>query len=139
MDIIITGKVLYLDKPNSNGTIYDRESTLAAIEAFNNKPIKLSEFLPCKRTIEINLDNVGGVIESLYVQDEVVYADVRVIPSSNGQKIKNLPVDAKMMLSLRGKTVFNPNNIVTNLEIISIDVLPFDGQFDDSICTIKNI
>lgn len=136
MDTMITGKVLYLDKPNANGRIYDRESTLAAIEKFNNKPTKLSEFLPLERTIQVNLDNIGGVVTSLYVQDETVYAEVKVIDTINGKKVKELVSDVKLMFSLKGTVTLLPDETVTDLEIISIDVVPFDGDKIDRICSI---
>lgn len=144
MNTYLYGKVIDFDKINSNNRIYPKDETIKAIESFNAKDTKLSEVFPIERSVTINLDNVGAICEELIVEDNSVYAKLKVLDTKNGKDLDTLlsDKDGMCMLSLRGTTtpslLLDSNVMLINdLSIISIDVLPFDGVDPDTICKIS--
>lgn len=143
MTTYLYGKVLDFDKPNQNKRFYPRQETLKSVEEYSKKADKLSEVMPVFREAQINLDKVGAVCEGLYVVDNALYAQLRVLDVKNSNHMLSvLNNECKAMFSLRGfvsPTVFVENDVlyVKDLDIISIDVIPFDGSDDSMICKVQ--
>lgn len=145
MKTYITGVVMKLDEPNSNGRIYSSEAAQKGIEKTESKISNrnlLSEILPTERnTATVNLDNVGGVVTELFIDETNLCAKVELIPSSatnSSLELLNNPgidfmlsLKAYCQMSMIGKEVY-----VEDLNFISIDVLPFDNKDRDYISKI---
>ena len=142
MSTYLYGKVLDFDKTNQNKRFYPKEEVLKAVEKYNTKSEQLSEVMPMFRGPQINLDNVGAICEGLYIVGNSLYAQLRILDVKNSNfMISVLQDEGKAMLSLRGNVspTFVENDVlyVKDLEIISIDVIPFDGFDENSVCVLQ--
>lgn len=110
MPTYLYGKVLEFDTVNKNNRLYPKDEVLKAVDEFNKKSVKLSE----------------------------------VFLSTSGTKLINQLSELtspQFMLSLRGDVsplvTENSGLQVRDLNIISIDVLPFDGSDQSMICQVQ--
>ncbi len=128
METYIFGVVLKLNGRNAGGTVYNKDCVLAAVEAFNKKPTKLSEFLPLDRTVSINLEYVGGLITQLYTEGDYLCAEIKVIDTMRGLYVKENMNSFEMMFSIKSTGTLSPDNMFMMDEIISVDLIPFNGE-----------
>ena len=144
MNTYLYGKVLDFDVVNGNNRVYTKDSVLKAIEQYNKKSNKLSEVCPTERRVTINIDNVGAVCDEIVVDETSMYAKLRIIHSKQGDVLRDILIDkGNVQLSLRGTAtplLLDDNELqINDLDIISIDVLPFDGSDESMKCTVKII
>ena len=59
----VTFEILFGDKPNANGSIYDRETVKKMCESINSKPYPITD-LVTEITAEVNLKDIKGFTES---------------------------------------------------------------------------
>lgn len=144
MPTYLYGKVIDFDTVNKNNRLYPKDEVLKAVDEFNKKSVKLSEVFPSTRERQINLDHVGAKCDKLMVVDDSLYAQLEIIPSTAGTKLINQlseHTNPQFMLSVRGyvSPLVNENSVLTvkDLDIISIDVLPFDGSDQSMICQVQ--
>lgn len=145
MKTYVTGVLTQLNIPNVNNRVYTTEATEQAIEKAKLKIEgrgMFSEFLPDERnSVNVNLDNIGGVVKSLFIQDDNLCAKVEVIPTRSGDHASQLFEQglSQFMLSLKAYgsvSMIGSDIYVNELDIISIDLLPFDNINQDTIVKI---
>ena len=125
----INNTVLIADTPTVNGRIYPLEEVKREVE-------KLQSLLPISGengdnpsygdAITINLMNVSHIVTKVWMEDNEVKAEVDIIDTTEGMKIKE-EIEAGLNLKLipRGTGLINEKNndmVVAEYDLITIDI-----------------
>lgn len=135
MTVYVKGLIARLDtnKTSSGRTITSTDMQNAIDESkvkIDNRQV-LSELFPTERTSNINLDKVGGVVTELYIENGGLYGTVEILDTSTSRAYKDIlsNPDSKYMLTFRmygSVTMLGTSSYVTDLHVISVDIMPYD-------------
>lgn len=126
-DCYLRGIAIQADQRNLNERIYP----LAEIsKAVNNMAQRLAKgesiLVECDHpeTLTINLDRVAAMITKVWMEGSNGMAEIRLLDTAHGQNIrKMLEAGVKLGVSSRGSGNVDYNGIVSDFEIITIDIV----------------
>ena len=116
-----------LDRPNPNGRIYTAIETQRAID-------NIKDTIDGKRLLgeigvvsdgRVNLDRVSHIIDRLWIENNNLYADATLLETPMGLAAQELfsQVPQHVRFSIRGFGNVNESSLVSDLTIISVDVI----------------
>ncbi|EBS4516719.1 hypothetical protein DQT32_04825 [Salmonella enterica subsp. enterica serovar Braenderup] len=126
MKTYITGPILVFDIPNANGNVYSREMCQSALDLKHkiNTESVLGE-LDNQRSPNIDLDKVCSKIVDIDINLENIEATVEVLPTTSGNQLQEmLNEGVEFYLAARGYGQIDHNNVISNYELITVDVMP---------------
>lgn len=126
-DCYLRGIAIQADQRNLNERIYP----LAEIaKAVNNMAARLAKgesiLVECDHpeTLTINLDRVAAMITKVWMEGSNGMAEIKLLDTAHGQNIrKMLEAGVKLGVSSRGSGNVDYNGIVSDFEIITIDIV----------------
>lgn len=82
----------YIGKPNGNGRIYTKEAIEKMVEDFNSKKHPMLGRLGYPDTQnegnDVNLKTVSHEITKLYIKDDQLWADIKILDTENGRTLE---------------------------------------------------
>lgn len=142
MKTYITGNLLKLDTPNANGRIYPSAMVEKCVKDANNRISRrdlFSEVLPLTRTTYTDLNQVGGVVTELYIEDMYLKSTVELINTHSTLRLTDmlehhkLPVMLSFKCELKGLLTDGEEPI---LHVISVDVLGYNFTDENQIARV---
>jgi hypothetical protein len=112
---------------NLNGRIYPVHEIAKAVEDINSILSKGESVLgecdhPEKLTI--NLDRVSHMINSMWMDGNLGYGKLKILPTDKGNIIRTLiEAGVKLGVSSRGSGDVNDQGIVSDFEIVTVDIV----------------
>lgn len=144
MTVYVKGLIARLDTDQTpSGRIYTSTEMQNAINeskvSLDNRQI-LSELFPNERSSMVNLDNVGGVVTELYVENGGLYGTVELLDTTSTKRYSDIfsNSNSQFMLSFRAYgtlTMLGTSTYGTDLKVITVDVMPYDFSDEDLIAT----
>lgn len=126
-DCYLKGIAIQADVRNLNERIYPFAEIVNAVKQMKQKLMK-GESILCEcdhpETLTINLDRVAGMITDVWMEGTNGMATIKLLPTSHGENIrKMLEAGVKLGVSSRGSGNVDHNGIVSDFEIITIDIV----------------
>jgi len=144
MTVYVKGLIARLDTDQTpSGRIYTSTEMQNAINeskvSLDNRQI-LSELFPNERSSFVNLDNVGGVVTELYVENGGLYGTVELLDTTSAKRYSDIfsNSNSQFMLSFRAYgtlTMLGTSTYGTDLKVITVDIMPYDFSDEDLIAT----
>ena len=128
----ITGLlVAYVDQPNINGVIYDRKAMEKAIADYQTKIDEgkalgeLAIGVGDETGLSVNFERVSHMITGVRIEGNNVVGDIKVLDTPMGNILKQLMEfhGSGFRLGVRGIGTVNDQNVCTDFEIVSVDIL----------------
>lgn len=126
-DCYLRGIAIQADKRNLNERVYPLREIATAV---NNMAIRLqngeSILVECDHpeTLTINLDRVAAQITKVWMDGHNGMAEIKLLPTSHGKNIRAmLEAGVKLGVSSRGSGNVDHNGIVSDFEIVTIDIV----------------
>lgn len=126
-DCYLRGIAIQADQRNLNERIYPLSEITRAVNNMNQRLAKGESILvECDHpeTLTINLDRVAAMITKVWMEDANGMAEIKLLDTAHGQNIrKMLEAGVKLGVSSRGSGNVDYNGIVSDFEIITIDIV----------------
>lgn len=147
-----TTKLIEFDKENRNGRIYPKELMNPIMEQLNNKSTIYGELGQDNASMDVTLSNVSHTVENIYINDNAIYGDIRILDTPKGKIVKELLNNNQTIgVASRGMgTINNDGTISSNYKLFTFDLVTnpsFDiyigrdikEQYVDKIQELKEI
>lgn len=126
-DCYLKGIAIQADVRNLNERIYPFSEIKNAINQMADKLAKGDSIL-CEcdhpETLTINLDRVAGMITQVWMEGTNGMATIKLLNTSHGENIRAMiEAGVKLGVSSRGSGNVDHNGIVSDFEIITIDIV----------------
>lgn len=126
-DCYLKGIAIQADVRNLNERVYPFDEITNAVRQMAEK-LARGESILCEcdhpETLTINLDRVAGMITQVWMEGANGMATIKLLPTSHGENIrKMLEAGVKLGVSSRGSGNVDHNGIVSDFEIITIDIV----------------
>lgn len=123
----VTGVFLISDQPTETKRIYPHKEVSKAVEkmlvSLGQGNTILGE-ADHPENIEINLDRVSHVIKNIWNENNEWYVKVHILPTPMGKLCQSLfESGLELKLSPRGTGIVDEHGVVSDYEIITIDIL----------------
>ncbi|EHU8780867.1 hypothetical protein N0S44_000097 [Escherichia coli] len=126
-DCYLRGIAIQADQRNLNERIYPLSEITRAVNNMNQRLAKGESILvECDHpeTLTINLDRVAAMITKVWMEGANGMAEIKLLDTAHGQNIrKMLEAGVKLGVSSRGSGNVDYNGIVSDFEIITIDIV----------------
>lgn len=108
---------------NGNGRIYTKEALEKAVELFkDNQETMFGQIGEMEHFSPVDLSKVSHRVNSLIVEDDLLIADIDVLPTPEGDKLKDLLKYVVFRPSIIGN--INENKEVEIKELVTFNVIP---------------
>lgn len=126
-DCYLKGIAIQADKRNLNERVYPHHEIQRAIKLMHEK-IERGESILCEcdhpETLTINLDRVAGMITQVWMEGTNGMATIKILPTTHGENIRKLlESGVKLGVSSRGSGNVDHNGVVSDFEIVTIDIV----------------
>lgn len=126
-DCYLKGIAIQADKRNLNERVYPLHEITRAIRLMHEK-IERGESILCEcdhpETLTINLDRVAGMITQVWMEGTNGMATIKILPTMHGENIRKLlESGVKLGVSSRGSGNVDYNGVVSDFEIVTIDIV----------------
>lgn len=126
-DCYLRGISIQADQRNKNERIYPFAEIAHAVENMNQR-LMSGESILCEcdhpETLTINLDRVAAMITKVWMEGKNGMAEIKLLPTAHGENIrKMLESGVKLGVSSRGSGNVDHNGIVSDFEIVTIDIV----------------
>lgn len=126
-DCYLRGIAIQADQRNLNERIYPLAEISKAVNNMGQRLAKGESILvECDHpeTLTINLDRVAAMITKVWMEGTNGMAEIKLLDTAHGQNIrKMLEAGVKLGVSSRGSGNVDYNGIVSDFEIITIDIV----------------
>ena len=126
-DCYLRGIAIQADKRNLNERIYPLNEIAHAVEVMQQRLQRGESILvECDHpeTLTINLDRVAAKITKVGMEGHNGMAEIKLLPTSHGKNIRAmLEAGVKLGVSSRGSGNVDHNGIVSDFEIVTIDIV----------------
>lgn len=114
---------------NQNGRLFTKEALEKAIAKYMQLPDRFGEIItpamssPLDMPMQINVEFVSHHIDNIFMEDNVVYADLRVLGTEHGKKLKEMLENGEeIYVCARGTGYVSDQNIVDPYDLVAIDM-----------------
>lgn len=126
-DCHLRGIAIQAEKRNHNERVYPQGEIESAIQQMDQK-LKNGESILCEcdhpEGLSINLERVAGMITKVWMEGSNGMADIKLLPTAMGENIRRmLESGVKLGVSSRGSGDVDYNGVVSNFEIVTIDIV----------------
>ena len=129
MTKIIGLPVLKIGRKNHNLRTYDKEATLKIIDDFNSR--KKYDFyffgeLVLDKVIDYNIisiDNISHKTTKLYIKEDILYANIKLINNGNGKVAENMLDSNLLVLRPRLYATTLKDGFIKVDKLISFDLI----------------
>ncbi len=126
-DCHLRGIAIQAEKRNHNERVYPQHEIEQAVMQMNQK-LEKGESILCEcdhpETLSINLERVAGMITKVWMEGNNGMADIKLLPTAMGENIRRmLESGVKLGVSSRGSGDVDFNGVVSNFEIVTIDIV----------------
>lgn len=126
-DCYLRGIAIQADKRNLNERIYPLSEIANAVQVMAQRLQRGESILvECDHpeTLTINLDRVAAQITKVWMDGHNGMAEIKLLPTSHGKNIRAmLEAGVKLGVSSRGSGNVDHNGIVSDFEIVTIDIV----------------
>lgn len=126
-DCYLRGIAIQADKRNLNERIYPLSEIANAVQVMAQRLQRGESILvECDHpeTLTINLDRVAAQITKVWMDGHNGMAEIKLLPTSHGKNIRAmLESGVKLGVSSRGSGNVDHNGIVSDFEIVTIDIV----------------
>lgn len=128
-DMCMKGIFIQGDVRNHNNRVYPAREIIRAVNEMNNRlngpnPVSICGEMDHPAELSINLDRVSHLITEMWMDGSDGYGKLKIIPTPMGNIIKTLLLSgAKLGVSSRGSGNVDDNGMVTDFEIITVDIV----------------
>lgn len=126
-DCYLRGIAIQADKRNLNERVYPLSEIAKAVQNMAQRLQRGESILvECDHpeTLTINLDRVAAQITKVWMDGHNGMAEIKLLPTSHGKNIRAmLESGVKLGVSSRGSGNVDHNGIVSDFEIITIDIV----------------
>lgn len=126
-DCYLRGIAIQADKRNLNERIYPLSEIANAVQVMAQRLQRGESILvECDHpeTLTINLDRVAAQITKVWMDGRNGMAEIKLLPTSHGKNIRAmLESGVKLGVSSRGSGNVDHNGIVSDFEIVTIDIV----------------
>lgn len=113
--------LLELDTPNKNGRIYPKATIERFLKTRGDKPLICTMGAS---GFDVNLNHASHIVEKLYLQDNKLMANVRVLNTPMGNIAKSLiNADVEMEFVVAGYAQIGLNGVVDTFEMTHVGVV----------------
>lgn len=126
-DCYLKGIMIQADTRNLNERVYPLHEIQSAVLRMKEKLAQGKSIL-CEcdhpETLTINLDRVAGMITDVWMEGNNGYGVIKLFPNSMGSNLRiMLESGAKLGVSSRGTGNVDHNGIVSEFEIVTVDIV----------------
>lgn len=126
-DCYLRGITIQADKRNLNERIYPHNEIANAVNNMAER-LRRGESILCEcdhpETLTINLDRVAAMITKVWMEGSNGMAEIKMLPTAQGENIRRmLEAGVKLGVSSRGSGNVDHNGIVSDFEIVTIDIV----------------
>jgi len=128
----IKTKLIEFEKENRNGRIYPKELMNSVMEQLKSKNSPLyGELGQDNNSFDISLKNISHTIENIYVDDNSIYGNIRILDTPKGKIVKELLNNSQSIgIASRGMGSINSDGTVSdNFKLLTFDLVA-DPSFD---------
>ena len=127
--------IMRLNTPNRNNRVYPTETFQLAIDEYNKQIVEkraigvIGEYETDKDWSGVNLEKASHIVEKLEIVGDEVHADIKVLDTLAGQKLRDLLATTDMTFRPRGEgQIHNTADVyvVSEYKLVSIDAIPTD-------------
>lgn len=124
-------------KVNNNGRIYSNKTIGEMINQYEDNKNKYGVFygeLGHPDSVDIALSKISHTIENVYVEDDELYFDIKLLNTPNGNDLKNLSdAGVKFDIEPRYSGRRNEDGSIDNFKLYSFDIVNIkqDDEMDD--------
>lgn len=126
-DLCMKGIFIQGDVRNQNQRIYPEREIARAVRSISDKISARDTIfgeLDHPEELSINLDRVSHFITDMWMEGADGYGKLKIVPTPTGNIVKTLlQSGAKLGVSSRGSGNVNDNGIVSDFEIITVDIV----------------
>jgi len=126
-DLFMRGIFIQADKRNLNERVYPLNEISLAVQSMNERIQKTGGILgECDHpdTLTINIQNVSHIITEIHMQGVNGVGTLKMLPTPKGEVIRSLiESGVKLGVSSRGSGNVDYNGIVSDFEIVTVDVV----------------
>ena len=134
-DCYLRGIAIQADKRNLNERIYPFNEIANAVNIMQERLQRGESILvECDHpeTLTINLERVAAQITKVWMEGHNGMAEIKLLPTSHGKNIRAmLEAGVKLGVSSRGSGNVDHNGIVSDFEIVTIDIVAQPSAPDD--------
>ncbi len=119
-DGTIKCKLFTCDEPNVNGHVYHRDTLKKAIDKYMQKEHRYCSMEPGEPTYLGSpiLDEVSHEVKDLYIEGDIVYADVKILDTNQGKLLKSLLGSSTPFSA--GHGILNDDKSITDYELTNV-------------------
>lgn len=126
-DCHLRGIAIQAEKRNHNERVYPLNEIESAVAQMQQK-LDRGESILCEcdhpETLSINLERVSGMITKVWMEGNNGMADIKLLPTAMGENIRRMVENGvKLGVSSRGSGDVDYNGVVSNFEIVTIDIV----------------
>jgi len=128
-DLCMKGIFIQGDVKNQNQRVYPAREIVRAVNAMNKKlngdrPDPILGECDHPEELSINLDRVSHLITEMWMDGNDGYGKLKIVPTPMGNIVKTLlQSGAKLGVSSRGSGNVDDNGVVSDFEIITVDIV----------------
>lgn len=127
----ITVPLLKIGEKNLNDRIYTEEAVNKMIDQFTEKRNANGVFfgqMGFPEGMEMNFKNITHDVERVWVEDNTLYGEIKLLDTPKGNDIKNIMAEMDRAIVFRARSIGSVNGDGTvNIEkLISFDAIPKD-------------
>lgn len=126
-DCFLRGIAIQADQRNLNERIYPLSEITRAVKNMNERIMRdggIAVECDHPETLTINLDRVAAMITKVWMDGSNGMAEIKLLETAHGQNIrKMIEGGLKLGVSSRGSGNVDYNGIVSDFEIITIDIV----------------
>ena len=126
-DLYMAGLFIQGDVKNQNGRIYPKHEISKAVESVRTRLSKgetVMGELDHPEELQINLDRVSHIITDMHTDDSNGLGKLKIIETPMGNIAKALlKAGAKLGVSSRGSGKVNESGIVSDFDIVTVDIV----------------
>lgn len=125
-------ELLKIGVKNLNERIYTEEAVNEMVNQFMEKKNSIGVFfgqMGFPEDMEINLSRVSHDVERIWVENNILYGEIRVLDTPEGEKIKNIMSgieDRPIVFRSRSAGTVNEDGTVNIQKLLSFDAIPKD-------------
>lgn len=129
----VVAKIVTFDEPNRTGYVYSADVIKQTIDKLPNNEVYVvlgeSYEKDYTRAVTVDLNDICGVAKLSVVENSLM-GDIKILRTPKGNTLSSLIDDGVgIKYCLRGYGHINANNEVSDLSIVSINVLPAGTPF----------
>lgn len=126
-DCYLRGIAIQADRRNLNERIYPHTEIAKAVQLMAER-INKGDSILCEcdhpETLTINLDRVAAMITKVWMEGSNGMAEIKLLPTAQGENIRRmLENGVKLGVSSRGSGNVDHNGVVSDFEIVTIDIV----------------